>query len=113
MGAATAFAARGLRATAQMLGGCLALVAGAGVTIAAIQAGTAAVLLLGTGVAGLGYGTAFLGAHRTVVALASPSDRAGLIAAIFSVSYLAMGLPALIAAITTAQFGAAGVLPLS
>jgi hypothetical protein len=90
VGAATAFAARDLRATAQMLGGCLALAVGAGVTIAAIQTGTAAVLLLGTGIAGIGYGTAFLGAYRTVVALASPSDRAGLIAAIFSISYLAM-----------------------
>ena len=40
---------------AQMLGGCLALAAGAGVTIAAIETGTAAVLLLGTGIAGLGY----------------------------------------------------------
>jgi hypothetical protein len=105
VGAATAFAARDLRATAQMLGGCLALMAGAGVTIAAIQTGTAAVLLAGTGVAGLGYGTAFLGAYRTVVALASPSDRAGLIAAIFSVSYLAMGLPTLTAGITTVHFG--------
>jgi len=102
VGAATAFAARGLPAPALMLGGCLALMAGAGIAIAAIQTGTAAVLLLGTGVAGLGYGTAFLGAYRTVVALASPSDRAGLIAAIFTVCYLATGLPTLIAGITTA-----------
>jgi MFS family permease len=108
VGAATAFAARDLPAPAQMLGGCLALVAGAGVTIAAIGTGTAAVLLLGTGVAGLGYGTAFLGAYRTVVARADPSDRAGLIAAIFSVSYLAMGLPTLMAGITTAHFGLHG-----
>jgi hypothetical protein len=33
-----------------MLGGCLALAVGAGVTIAAIETGTAAVLLLGTGI---------------------------------------------------------------
>lgn len=108
VGASTAFAARDLRAPALMLGGCLALMTGAGITIAAIETGTAAVLLLGTGVAGLGYGTAFLGAYRTVMALASASDRAGLIAAIFSVSYLAMGLPTVIAGITTAQFGLHG-----
>ena len=108
VGAAIAFAARDLRATAQMLGGCLALMAGAGVTVAAIETGTAAVLLLGTGVAGLGFGTTFLGAYRTVVALASPSDRAGLIAGIFSVSYLAMGLPTLIAGIAASHVGLHG-----
>ncbi len=108
VGAVTAFAARDLRAPAQMVGGCLALVAGAGVTIAAIETGTAAVLLLGTGVAGLGFGTAFLGAYRTVVARAEPSDRAGLIAAIYSVNYAAFGLPALIAGIATSHFGLHG-----
>jgi MFS family permease len=91
-----------------LLGGCLLLVGGATISIAAMETGTVAVMLLGTGVAGLGYGSAFLGAHRTVVALAPPSDRAGLIAAIFTVSYLSTGLPALIAGITAAQFGLHG-----
>ena len=91
-----------------MLGGCLALAAGAGVTIAAIETGTAAVLLLGTGIAGLGYGPAFTGAYRTVVALAPEDDRAGLIAAIFTVSYLSSGVPALIAGITAEQYGLHG-----
>jgi MFS family permease len=88
-----------------VLGGCLALMAGAGVTIAAIETGNAAVLLLGTAIAGLGFGPAFAGAYRTVVALAPADDRAGLIAAIFTLSYLSTGLPALIAGITTTQFG--------
>ena len=108
VGAAAAFAVRTARAPVQMLGGCLALAAGAAVTIAAIQTGTVAVLLLGTGVAGLGFGTAFLGAYRTVMALAAPTDRAGLIAAVFTVGYLAMGLPALIAGIATSHFGLHG-----
>jgi hypothetical protein len=108
VGAATAIAVRSGRPSAQMLGGCLALLAGAGVTVAANETGTAAVLLVGTGIAGLGFGPAFLGAYRTVVALAPPSDRAGLIAAIFTVSYLSMGLPALIAGIVAAQAGLHG-----
>ena len=62
-------------------------------------------LLLSTGLAGLGFGPAFLGAYRTVVALAAPAERAGLIAAIFTVSYLSMGLPALIAGIVDTQVG--------
>jgi MFS family permease len=52
--AATAFAVRNAPAPVQMLGGCLALMAGAAVMIAAIETSTAAVLLLGTGVARLG-----------------------------------------------------------
>ena len=62
-------------------------------------------LLLSTGLAGIGFGPAFLGAYRTVVAMAAPADRAGLIAAIFTVSYLSMGLPALIAGIVDTQVG--------
>ncbi len=105
VGAATALAVRNVRPAAVMLGGCLALMVGAGVSVAAIETGNAAVLLLSTGLAGIGFGPAFLGAYRTVVALAAPADRAGLIAAIFAVSYLSMGLPALIAGIVDTQVG--------
>ncbi len=105
MGAATALAVRNVRPATVMLGGCLALMLGAGVSVAAIETGSAVVLLLSTGLAGIGFGPAFLGAYRTVVALAAPADRAGLIAAIFTVSYLSMGLPALIAGIVDTQVG--------
>jgi MFS family permease len=108
VGAAAALAARNAPAPAQMLGGCLALMAGAGVTIAAIETGNAAMLLLGTGIGGLGFGPAFTGAYRTVVALAPADKRAGLIAAIWTLSYLASGLPPLIAGITTTQYGLHG-----
>jgi hypothetical protein len=43
-----------------------------------------------------------------VVALAPEDDRAGLIAAIFTLSYLSSGVPALIAGITAEQFGLHG-----
>jgi MFS family permease len=105
LGTVTAFAARGAPPPAVMLGGCLGLVVGAAITAVAIVTGTPAVLLLGTGVAGLGFGPAFLGAYRTVVALAPPADRAGVISAIFTVSYLAMGVPALIAGVVATRSG--------
>ena len=108
VGAAAALAVRNFRPAAVMLGGCLALMVGAGVSVAAIETGNAAVLLLSTGLAGLGFGPAFLGAYRTVVALAAPAERAGLIAAIFTVSYLSMGLPALIAGLLDTQVGLHG-----
>jgi hypothetical protein len=56
-------------------------------------------------VAGLGFGPAFTGAYRTVVALAAPDGRAALNAAIFMVSYVALGVPAVIAGIGTSRFG--------
>jgi predicted MFS family arabinose efflux permease len=75
------------------------------VTIAAIVASTPALLLLGTVMAGLGFGPGNLGAYRVIMARAASSDRAGLIAAISIVNYLAFGLPALIAGIATSHFG--------
>jgi hypothetical protein len=105
VGTAASLAVRRVRAPAQMLGGCLALAAGAGMTIAAIQTGNLAVLLVGTGVAGLGYGPAFTGAYRTVVARAPAGDRAGLIAAMFTLSYLSTGVGGLIVGFTTTHYG--------
>jgi len=88
-----------------MLGGCLGLLGGAVVTVAAIVASTPALLLLGTVLAGLGFGPANLGGYRVIMARAAASNRAGLIAAISIVNYLAFGLPALIAGIATSHFG--------
>lgn len=88
-----------------MLGGCLALIAGALVTFAAIETSTSADLLVGTAVAGLGLGSAFMGAYRATVALAPADDRAGLITAIYIVSYLATGIPAVIGGIATSRYG--------
>src|SRR5919197_565899 len=88
-----------------MLGGCLALIGGALVTFAAIETSTAAVLFVGTAVAGLGLGSAFMGAYRSTVALAPPDDRAGLITAIYIVGYVSTGIPAVIGGIATSDYG--------
>jgi MFS family permease len=88
-----------------MLGGCLALIVGALVTFASIETGTPAALFVGTAVAGLGFGPAFTGAYRATIALAPSDDRAGLIAAIYIVSYLATGIPAVIGGIATSHYG--------
>ena len=56
LGAVTSFAFRNSAPTAVMLGGCLGLLGGAAVTAAAIVASTPALLLLGTVLAGLGFG---------------------------------------------------------
>ena len=59
----------------------------------------------GTVLAGLGFGPGNVGAYRVIMAQAAASNRAGLIAAVSIVNYLAFGLPALIAGIATAHFG--------
>jgi hypothetical protein len=105
LGAVTSVAFRNSAPVAVMLGGCLGLVGGAVVTAAAIMARTPALLLLGTVLAGLGFGPGNLGAYRVIMARAAASDRAGLIAAISTVQYLAFGLPALIAGIATSHLG--------
>src|ERR1700729_4478032 len=84
---------------------CEALFAGALITFAAIATRTPTLLLAGSAVAGIGWGPAFLGAYDTIVTLARPEDRAGLIAAIFTVGFLALSIPAVIAGIATSHYG--------
>jgi MFS family permease len=91
--------------SAVMLGGCLVLIVGALVTFSSIQTETAAVLFVGTAIAGLGFGPAFMGAYRVTVAAAASDDRTGLIAAIYIVSYLATGIPTVLAGIATSHYG--------
>src|SRR3954452_4291542 len=88
LGAAASSAVAKRNPSEVMLGGCLALVAGAAVTFASIETGAPAILFVGSAIAGLGFGPAFTGAYRSTVALATPADRAGLITAIYLVSYL-------------------------
>lgn len=90
---------------AVMLGGCIAVIAGAATTFSAIETGTPAVLFVGTAIAGFGFGPAFTGAYRATIAFASSDDRAGLITAIYIVSYVATGVPVVIGGIATSHYG--------
>jgi len=104
-GAAACYCFRGWAAARTMRAGCLLLLAGLAVTIIAIAADSSGLLFAGTIVAGAGFGSAFLGAFRSLAALASPSGRAGLIAAIYIASYLAFSLPAIVAGVLTTHLG--------
>jgi hypothetical protein len=90
---------------AAMLTGCLALMAGTAVTLAAIQVTSGAVFLTGTAVAGAGFGTAMLGVFRTISALAAPGQRASLIAAYYIASYTAFSIPVVAAGVATTHVG--------
>ena len=91
-----------------MLTGCLVLVAGALVTFVAVETASPVILLSGTAIAGFGFGPAFTGAYRAVTTQGPPADRAGLITAIYIVSYLATGVPAVVGGIATSHYGLDG-----
>ncbi len=90
---------------AVLLTGCLSLLAGLALTFGAIATTTTAALYVGAAAAGVGFGLVFLGSFRTVTALAAPGERAGVVAAIYLVGYLAFSVPALIAGVATTSFG--------
>ena len=77
--------------------GAASLLAGAGLTVLALTRSEVALFFLGTAIAGVGFGTGFQGAVRTVVSVAAPHERAGTLSIIFIVSYIALGVPAIIA----------------
>ena len=105
-GAAATVAFRAVSPPSAMLVGCLALLAGAVITLAAIETASAAAFLAGTAVAGAGVGTGFFaGAYRVLTALASPGQRAGLVAAIWVVFYLAFSVPVAMAGAAITHFG--------
>jgi Major Facilitator Superfamily len=77
-------------------GGTLALALGVGITLAGVETRLVWPMLLGTIVAGAGFGAAFSGTMRTVLPLAQTDERAGLLATFYVVGYLSFSLPAML-----------------
>lgn len=86
-------------ARALMRVGAIALIAGVAASLAATAAGSLALFFAGTLVVGVGFGAAFQGALRTTLPLAQPHERAGLLAVVYVISYLSMGVPAVLGGI--------------
>jgi MFS family permease len=105
IGAAGPAVFHGVSGPAAMLAGSLGLLAGATVTLAAIETTSAAAFLAGAAVTGAGFGTAMLGALRTISARAAPGQRAGLVAAYFIAAYLAFSVPVVIAGVAATHVG--------
>ncbi len=104
-GAVAAVAARNRPARPVMLAGAAVLAAGTTLAVLGVHTGVATVFFVGTLVAGTGFGTGFLGAFRSLAALAAPEQRAELLAAVFVVSYLAFSLPAITAGLLVPVLG--------
>jgi MFS family permease len=70
-----------------------------------VHSASLALFFFGTLVAGCGFGSGFLGAVRSLVPLALPHERAGLMSAYYALSYLAFCLPALLAGHLSRSYG--------
>ncbi len=70
-----------------------------------VHGASLSLFFFGTLVAGCGFGSGFLGAVRSLVPLALPHERAGLMSAYYVLSYLAFCLPALLAGYLARNFG--------
>lgn len=79
-----------------MIGGAAVLV-GATTVVTGITAGWLPLLFIGGIIGGAGFGTSFSGTLRIFAPLATPYQRAELFAAVYLISYLAYGVPALVA----------------
>ena len=105
-----------------MLSGVLALITGVAVTVIGVSLGSAALFFAGSVIAGAGFGSGFQGGIRTVVPLAAAHERAGLVSLLYVVSYLGLGVPAVLAGfgvvhggglISTARYYGAAVIALA
>jgi hypothetical protein len=77
--------------------GASLLAIGVTLILTAVHSASLALFFIATLIAGSGFGAGFLGALRSVVPLALPHERAGLMSAFYVLSYLAFCLPSLLA----------------
>ncbi|MGH8891415.1 MAG: MFS transporter [Acidothermaceae bacterium] len=96
-GAASVAALRSVSARGEMVFGSVAVLVGVAATLIAVANNSTIWFFVATAVAGSGFGAGFQGAIRTVLPLAAAHQRAGVLSILYVVSYLAMGLPAVIA----------------
>ncbi|MEH2478242.1 MFS family permease [Nitrobacteraceae bacterium AZCC 2146] len=81
------------------------LILGVVITLGGVYAQSIPLLLIGTVISGVGFGAGFFGSIRTVVPLAQPQERAGLLSVIFIVCYLAFSLPTIVAGLFVPTLG--------
>jgi len=88
---------RNVPARSVLVWGIGGLAAGVAITLIALGTGSVALFFAGTAVSGVGFGAGFQGGIRTVVPVAAPRERAGVLSLLFVISYLGMGVPAVAA----------------
>ena len=104
-GAVAAVAGRDLAPGPMARRGTAALTGGTLVFLLALATSSLAAFVPSVIIAGAGFGTAFLGALRSVTQLAEPTQRAALLSAVYVVSYLAFSIPALVTGVVLTHAG--------
>jgi len=95
-GAIAVLSLRNASARRILSGGIPALITGVAITLAGVQMRQVSLMLVGTVVAGIGFGAAFSGSMRTVMPHAEAHERAGLLSAFYVEGYLSFSLPAIL-----------------
>jgi predicted MFS family arabinose efflux permease len=103
--AVTTYVLRATPASRVMLIGTATLIAGVAVVLLSVLADSAQGFFAGTAIAGIGFGAGFQGGIRLVAPLAHPDQRAGVLSALFIVSYLGLGIPAVVAGLAVVRGG--------
>ncbi|MBW1248839.1 MFS transporter [Pseudomonas tolaasii] len=115
-GALTIYSLRNQPADKIMRLSATMLAVGVALLLVAVQSASLPLFFVASVVAGFGFGGGFMGSIRSIVSLALPHERAGLMSAFYVLSYLAFCLPALLAGnlsrvygliVTTDGYGAA------
>ncbi|WP_349957436.1 MFS transporter [Rhizobium sp. ZPR3] len=104
-GAAAVFLLRRRSAATIMKFGIPSMTLGILTIIAGMHAAEVSILASGTLIAGSGFGAAFLGTVRSIMPLAKPDERAGLLSAFYIQSYLAFSVPAILAGFLSKALG--------
>jgi len=104
-GAVAVYLRRAKSAGANLGFGTLATTLGVLTVVAGVHLPSVRLLLLGTLLTGVGFGTNFLGAIGTIMPLAKPDERAELLSAFYIQSYLAFSLPAILAGFLAKSLG--------
>jgi MFS family permease len=85
--------------------GSVALAAGVLLIVLASAVGSSTVYLVGSVVDGVGFGMAFLGGLRGLVAAIPPEHRAAVMSAFYVVAYASLSLPAVLAGLVVGRLG--------
>ncbi|MBV7568804.1 MFS transporter [Pseudomonas sp. PDM27] len=96
-GALMIYSMRNRPAGKSLLLGASLMPAGVVLILLGVHSASLPLFFLGTLVAGCGFGSGFLGTLRSLVPLALPHERAGLVSTYYALSYLAFCLPSLLA----------------
>jgi MFS family permease len=103
VGAVVTYVLRSTEPRRVMFAGAATLIPGVAATLIAVEAGSVPAFLVATALAGVGFGAGFQGGIRLVAPLAAPGERAGVLSVLYIVSYLGLGIPAVLAGLAVVQ----------